>query len=112
MSTSPATEPQPLDRFECRACGYTYEPEKGDSRSDVSPGTPFDDLPEDWRCPVCGARKAQFANVGPQGSASGFKENFKYGLGVNALTSGQKSVIIFGALLLAFLFFISLYGLQ
>ncbi|MFN7660533.1 MAG: rubredoxin, partial [Dolichospermum sp.] len=62
--------------------------------------------------PVCIAKKTAFANIGPVGTASGFKENLGYGLGVNTLTPTQKNILIFGALALGFLFFISLYGLQ
>jgi rubredoxin len=105
-------ETQELDRYECRACGYIYEPEKGDDKDDIPPGVPFDELPVTWRCPVCSAKKTAFANVGPKGTASGFKENLNYGLGVNRLTPGQKNILIFGSLILAFLFFLSLYGLQ
>jgi hypothetical protein len=46
------------------------------------------------------------------GAPSGFEENLKFGLGVNSLTPGQKNLLIFGALALGFLFFLSLYGLQ
>jgi rubredoxin len=104
--------PKEMDQFECLACGYTYEPVKGDDRNAIAPGVAFDHLPLNWRCPVCGAPKKRFVNIGPMGSPSGFKENLKYGLGVNTLTPGQKSVLIFGALALGFLFFISLYGLR
>ncbi len=99
-------------RYECRGCGYVYEPSKGDSSRSVPPGTPFEDLPNDWRCPVCSARTSAFVNVGSSGAPSGFQENLNYGLGVNRLTPGQKNILIFGALALAFLFFISLYGLR
>ncbi|NJP09614.1 MAG: rubredoxin [Leptolyngbyaceae cyanobacterium RU_5_1] len=111
MSTQ-TTDPQALDRYECQACGYIYEPVKGDDKNQVPPGTLFESLPQDWRCPVCGARPSRFNNIGLKGSPSGFKENLKYGIGVNNLTPGQKNILIFGGLLLAFLFFISLYGLQ
>lgn len=104
--------PEAMDRYECRACGYTYEPVKGDSRVNISPGTPFKELPLNWRCPVCSAPKRQFSNVGPLGTPSGFKENLGYGLGVNTLTPGQKNILIFGSLALAFFFFLSLYGLR
>ena len=104
--------PQEMDRFECLACGYTYEPAKGDDRSNIPPGVPFPEVPLNWRCPVCGAQKKRFANVGPAGTPSGFKENLSYGLGVNTLTPGQKSVLIFGALAIGFFFFLSLYGLR
>jgi rubredoxin len=110
--SEPATDTQTLDRYECRACGYIYEPDRGDDKHDITPGTPFAELTSTWRCPVCGARKGAFANIGLVGQASGFKENLGYGLGVNQLTPAQKNVLIFGALALAVLFFLSLYGLQ
>ena len=99
-------------RYECRGCGYVYEPSMGDGNRNIPPGTLFTDLPEDWRCPVCGARQNQFENIGATGAPSGFQENLKYGLGVNTLTPGQKNLLIFGALALGFLFFLSLYGLN
>lgn len=104
--------PEEMDQFECLSCGYLYEPAKGDDRSSIPRGVAFADLPSPWRCPVCGAPKQRFANVGPQGAPSGFKENLNFGLGVNALTPGQKNILIFGALALGFLFFLSLYGLN
>ncbi len=103
--------PEAMDRYECRACGYVYEPVKGDGER-VTPGTPFEELSEEWRCPVCGAIPKQFSNVGPFGNPSGFKENLGYGLGINVLTPSQKNLLIFGGLALAFLFFMSLYGLR
>lgn len=111
MSTE-ALDPKTLDRYECGACGYIYEPMKGDDTRDVPAGTPFEELDADWRCPVCSARKPRFSNIGPSGNPSGFKENLGYGLGVNSLTPGQKNLLIFGALALGFLFFLSLYGLN
>ena len=104
--------PAEMDCFECRSCGYTYEPTKGDSRTKVPVGVPFKELAKDWRCPVCGASTSQFSNVGPVGTASGFKQNLSYGFGVNTLTPGQKNLLIFGALGIAVLFFLSLYGLR
>lgn len=101
-----------LDRHECQACGYVYEPMKGDDKQSIPPGSAFLSLPESWRCPVCGARSSRFSNIGTDGAASGFKENLKYGFGVNSMTPGQKNLLIFGGLFLGFLFFISLYGLQ
>ncbi|MGC1307174.1 MAG: rubredoxin [Phormidesmis sp.] len=101
-----------MDCYECRSCGYTYEPAKGDNRNDIEAGIKFQDLPRDWRCPVCGASRTQFSNVGPAGTASGFKENLSYGFGVNTLTPGQKNLLIFGSLGIAVLFFLSLYGLR
>lgn len=111
MSTD-AAKPTALDRYECQTCGYIYEPLKGDDRRQIPEATPFEAVPDGWRCPVCGAAKARFSNIGEVGSPSGFKENLGYGFGVNTLTPGQKNILIFGALALGFLFFISLYGLQ
>ena len=98
--------------YECRSCGYVYVPSKGDNQGNIPAGTLFTELPSDWRCPVCGVRKTQFVNVGAQGAPSGFAENLNYGLGVNRLTPAQKNLLIFGALGLGFLFFLSLYGLN
>jgi rubredoxin len=110
--TVPEPVPTGLDRHECRACGYVYEPLKGDDRARIPANTAFEDLPGDWRCPVCSAPKKGFSNIGVKGAPSGFKENLGYGFGVNVMTPGQKNLLIFGALGLAFLFFLSLYGLQ
>ena len=110
--SEPAVETQVLDRYECRACGYVYEPDKGDSKAEVPPETPFTELPSNWRCPVCGVKTTQFENIGPIGKASGFQENLTYGLGVNKLTPTQKNLLIFGSLALFFLLFMSLYGIQ
>ncbi|MEL6221465.1 MAG: rubredoxin [Cyanobacteria bacterium J06627_8] len=100
-----------MDRYECGACGYIYEPVLGDGAS-IAAGTPFEDIHDPWKCPVCSASKRQFGNIGPAGNPSGFKENLGYGLGVNVLTPGQKNILIFGSLFLGFLFFMSLYGLK
>jgi len=98
--------------FECRSCGYTYVPSKGDNQGNIPAGTSFTELPGDWRCPVCGVRKTQFINIGAQDAPSGFAENLDYGFGINRLTPGQKNLLIFGALGLGFIFFLSLYGLN
>ncbi len=50
-------------KYECTVCGYIYDPEKGDPESGIAPGTPFEELPEDWECPVCGAGKDEFEKV-------------------------------------------------
>ena len=104
-------DPKDLDRHECAACGYTYEPTKGDDRSGIPAGVAFTDLPPTWKCPVCGAPPKRFQNVGALNAPSGFKENLSYGFGVNTMTPGQKNLLIFGGLILGFIFFLSLYGL-
>lgn len=49
-----------MDKYECSVCGYVYDPVKGDPDNGVAPGTPFEQLPEGWVCPVCGASKDEF----------------------------------------------------
>ena len=52
-----------MSSYECIACGYIYDPEEGDPTQDIEPGTSFEELPDDWVCPVCGAAKDQFEKV-------------------------------------------------
>jgi len=52
-----------MDKYRCTICGYVYDPEKGDPDSGIEPGTPFDKLPDDWLCPICGAGKDVFKEV-------------------------------------------------
>ncbi|WP_192902830.1 rubredoxin [Pelotomaculum propionicicum] len=47
-------------KYVCSVCGYVYDPAVGDPDSGIAPGTPFEDLPDDWVCPVCGAGKKDF----------------------------------------------------
>ncbi|MCP4591733.1 MAG: rubredoxin [bacterium] len=49
-----------MTRYACTVCSYGYHPLKGDPEHGVPPGTPFEDLPEDWCCPWCGVSKDQF----------------------------------------------------
>ena len=50
-----------MKRYVCEVCGWIYDPEEGDSNAGIDPGVAFDDLPDDYICPVCGASKDQFA---------------------------------------------------
>jgi len=52
-----------MEKWQCSICGYTYDPQKGDPEHDVTPGTPFEKLPDDWTCPECGAAKDMFEKV-------------------------------------------------
>jgi flavin reductase (DIM6/NTAB) family NADH-FMN oxidoreductase RutF/rubredoxin len=71
--TTPKTAPSYIEekkggtpkmaKYKCSVCGYIYDPEKGDPDSGVAPGTPFEDLPGDWTCPVCGASKSEFEKM-------------------------------------------------
>ncbi len=47
----------------CMACGHIYDSAEGDPDSGIPPGTAFEDIPDSWLCPVCGARKADYEKV-------------------------------------------------
>ncbi|MEA5580254.1 rubredoxin [Nodularia harveyana UHCC-0300] len=49
-----------MKKYICTVCRYEYDPETGDPDSGIEPGTAFEDIPEDWVCPVCGATKDSF----------------------------------------------------
>ena len=53
-----------MSKYRCTVCGYIYDPENGDPDGGIEPGTPFEKLPDDWKCPVCGASKDAFEQVG------------------------------------------------
>ena len=61
-------------------------------------------LPSDWQCPICGAEKRTFQDKARE--IAGFSENQRYGLGGNSLTSGQKSLLIYGSLVAFFALFV------
>jgi len=52
-----------MAKYKCSVCDYVYDPEMGDPEGGVTPRTPFEELPDDWVCPVCGADKSQFEKV-------------------------------------------------
>lgn len=96
--------------YECRSCGYKYDEAVGDPSYPIPPGLPFAQMPEDWRCPTCGAAKSFFESKSVE--IAGFAQNQQFGLGGNTLTSGQKAVLIYGGLFLFFVLFLSGYFLQ
>lgn len=49
-----------MQKYVCDACGYVYDPELGDSDNGIAPGTSFEDIPDDWVCPLCGLGKDSF----------------------------------------------------
>ncbi|OPZ59710.1 MAG: Rubredoxin [Deltaproteobacteria bacterium ADurb.Bin510] len=49
-----------MKKYVCTVCGYVYDPAEGDADGGIEAGTAFENLPEDWTCPVCGAGKADF----------------------------------------------------
>jgi rubredoxin len=52
-----------VKKYRSILCGYVYDPEKGDPDSGIAPGTPFEALPDDWTCPMCGASKQDFEPI-------------------------------------------------
>ncbi|GEM_PF-119125 len=58
LTTLPAMPTTPT--YLCQVCGYVYDPAKGDANAAIAPGTAFEALPDDWRCPMCGAPKRMF----------------------------------------------------
>jgi len=52
-----------MNKYKCTICGYIYDSEKGDPDSGILPGTSFEDIPETWVCPVCGAQKSDFVLI-------------------------------------------------
>ncbi len=49
-----------MQKYVCLVCGYVYDPAEGDPDNDIAAGTKFEDIPDDWVCPVCGAGKDEF----------------------------------------------------
>ena len=52
-----------MKKYQCSVCNYIYDPVKGDPDNGIKPGTPFEQLPESWSCPQCGAPKSDFKEV-------------------------------------------------
>lgn len=52
-----------MKKYFCTACDYVYDPANGDPENGIKPGTPFEELPEDWMCPWCGLGKEVFEEV-------------------------------------------------
>ncbi|HIP88817.1 MAG TPA: rubredoxin [Thermococcus paralvinellae] len=52
-----------MAKWKCVVCGYIYDEEEGDPDNGIAPGTKFEDLPDDWVCPLCGAPKNMFEKI-------------------------------------------------
>ena len=101
------------NRFECRSCGYIYDPSEGNKKLKIPQNTPFSSLDGNtFACPVCRAGKNFYKDIGPKSKPSGFEENLTYGFGFNSLPPGQKNILIFGGLAFAAACFLSLYSLH
>ena len=103
-----------LHRFQCKSCGYIYDPKEGIKKFGISPGTSFFDVDKGkFRCPVCRAKFDAYEDIGAKFKPSdGFEENIVYGFGFNTLPPGQKNVLIFGGLAFFAACFLSLYSLH
>ncbi len=103
-----------LHKFECRSCGYIYDPKEGLSKYKIAKGTPFQEIDSHtFKCPVCRAGVDAYKDIGATFQPiEGFEENVKYGFGFNTLPPGQKNVLIFGGLAFAAACFLSLYSLH
>ena len=101
------------NRFECRSCGYIYDPKEGNKKLSIPQNTPFSVIDGNtFACPVCRAGKNLYKDIGPREKPSGFEENLTYGFGFNSLPPGQKNILIFGGLAFAAACFLSLYSLH
>jgi flavin reductase (DIM6/NTAB) family NADH-FMN oxidoreductase RutF/rubredoxin len=63
IRTEAIQEVRKMDKYKCLICGYVYDPEIGDPNSGIKPGTSFEELPDSWVCPICGAAKDQFEKI-------------------------------------------------
>lgn len=52
-----------MSKWRCIVCAYVYDPVEGDPENGVAPGTPFEQIPEDWVCPLCSAGKDEFEEI-------------------------------------------------
>jgi rubredoxin len=64
LAQEPGQEVAEMDKWKCTACDYIYIPEYGDPQGGVAPGTPFEELPDTWKCPSCGVPKSMFQKIG------------------------------------------------
>jgi rubredoxin len=102
-----------LGKSKCTNCDWEYDEVKGDVMmigGMVQPGTKFEDLPSNWRCPVCRASKDSFNELVEE--IPGFAVNQGYGIGSNSWSAGQKNLAIFGGLGCFFVLFLSGYALN
>ena len=49
-----------MKKYVCKVCGWAYDPEVGDPEGGIEPGTAFEDIPDEWVCPLCGVGKDDF----------------------------------------------------
>ncbi len=84
-----------MKKYECTVCGYVYDEAAGDPDSGIAPGTKWEDIPEDWECPVCGATKSAFEeqkDTEPTASKRA-GENTSFGGDLRELSAGELSAL-------------------
>ncbi len=86
-------EDRPWRQFICRACGYIYDEKDGDPDGGLAPGTRYDDIPDDWACPLCGVSKLDFD---PYDGPSTGPVSSRAVAGVPSASRGRKGVVIVG----------------
>ena len=64
-----------MKTYVCDVCGWEYNPAEGLPEAGIAPGTPFEELPEDWTCPLCGAGKEHFEIYGAGKSPAGARQS-------------------------------------
>jgi len=94
-------------KFQCRVCELEYDPEQGNAKTGIAPGTQFQDIQSNWRCPQCRASKDSFSPMTI--TIAGFAENQGYGFGGNSLTEDDKNLLIFGGIGFFFVLLLSGY---
>jgi len=52
-----------MSKYKCSVCGWIYDPAAGDPDGGIAPGTPFEKIPDNWQCPMCGAAKSEFEKI-------------------------------------------------
>jgi rubredoxin len=98
--------------YKCSNCEWEYDETKGDVMmigGMIQPGTKFEQLPSNYRCPVCRASKDSFVEVVEE--IPGFAVNQGYGFGTNGWSASQKNLAIFGGLAVFFILFLSGYAM-
>ncbi|GAB7539852.1 FAD-dependent oxidoreductase [Burkholderia sp. 3C] len=87
-----STSNEPWRQFLCRACGLIYDEEQGDPDSGLAPGTRFEDIPDDWSCPLCGVIKADFEPYEPLANAADSSSEAS----ASVAPSRERGVVIVG----------------
>ncbi len=88
----PLTDARPWRQFICRACGYIYDEKDGDPDGGLAPGTRYEDIPDDWACPLCGVSKTDFDPYDGPSTAT----RIRVAASASTATRARKGVVIVG----------------